>query len=69
MKYSDSPPNKEGWYWMRSKSGFESIKRVFISHHEELSAYTTNVQGDSIVINVEKFKGYAWAGPIHSPDN
>jgi len=68
MNYSNTPPRKEGWYWMKHKNGFETIRRVFYNRNDDLCFTTTDPQGRDCTRPVMSVPGVEWSGPIPSPD-
>ncbi len=68
MEYSEDLPNQEGHYWMRSKTGFELVRRVLISNMDELCIWHKDMHGKDHLRCIERFPGYQWAGPIPRPD-
>lgn len=67
LEYSENLPNQEGYYWTRSKSGLEGVKRVFFNYHDELCIWVTDPQGKDCIISIERLKNSQWAGPIAHP--
>lgn len=63
LTYTSDPPAGPGWYWLRSRVGYECVVRV-----EEISGELRVNEfpgGPSVEVSVY---GGLWAGPLKPPE-
>jgi hypothetical protein len=70
LRWTKRIPKKEGWYWVRDKTGYKQIFEIK-EHSEKVGAgntlYYSTVHAQFPCMNINDLKGYAFAGPIQPP--
>lgn len=73
LKWSSSPPDREGWWWMRYGPLPEYAARIVLiesNYEDELEVNNSNSYDNNWLVRIftDQYSNVQWSGPIPEPE-